>query len=86
MLSACIRRLLQRLSRTGLFLMVGLVAALAVVALQFPPAALAQAPDGAVTVVKGVSDQLSSVSYWPGYFQSLDQGCEHSLYFSCCLR
>ena len=41
----------------GLFLpcqslVIGLVAALAVIALQLPPAALAQASDGEVTVVK----------------------------------
>ena len=52
MFSTFTRWLLQRLPRTGLFLMVGLVAALAVIALQSPPAALAQDSGGEVTVVK----------------------------------
>ena len=47
MFSTFTRWFLQRLPRTGLFLpcrslAIGLVAALAVIALQFPPAALAQ--------------------------------------------
>ncbi len=44
--------LLQRLPRTGLFLTLWLMAALAVIALQSPPAALAQDSGGEVTVVK----------------------------------
>ena len=43
---------MQRLPRTGLFLTLGLVAALAVIALQSPPEALAQDSGGEVTVVK----------------------------------
>ncbi len=50
MFSTFTRWFLQRLPRTGLFL--GLVAALAVIALQSPPAALAQDSGGGVTVVK----------------------------------
>ena len=52
MFSTFTRWLLQRLPRTGLFLTLGLVAALAVIALQSPPAALAQDSGGEVTVVK----------------------------------
>ena len=52
MFSTFTRWFLQRLPRTGLFLTLGLMAALAVIALQSPPAALAQASDGEVTVVK----------------------------------
>jgi len=52
MFSTFTRWLLQRLPRTGLFLTLGLVAALAVIALQSPPEALAQDSGGEVTVVK----------------------------------
>ena len=52
MFSTFTRWFLQRLPRTGLFLTLGLVAALAVIALQSPPAALAQDSGGEVTVVK----------------------------------
>ena len=52
MFSTFTRCLLQRLPRTGLFLTRWLMAALAVIALQSPPAALAQDSGGEVTVVK----------------------------------
>ena len=52
MLSTSTHRFLPRLSRTVLSLTVGIVVALAVIALQFPLAALAQAPNEKVTVVK----------------------------------
>lgn len=52
MFSTFTRWLLQRLPRTGLFLTLGLMAVLAVIALQSPPAALAQDSGGEVTVVK----------------------------------
>jgi len=52
MFSTFTRWLLQRPPRTGLFLTLGLVAALAVIALQSPPEALAQDSGGEVTVVK----------------------------------
>ena len=52
MFSTFTRWLLQRLPRTGLFLTLWLMAALAVIALQSPPAALAQDSGGEVTVVK----------------------------------
>ena len=52
MFSTFTRWLLQRLPRTGLFLTRWLMAALAVIALQSPPAALAQDSGGEVTVVK----------------------------------
>ena len=52
MFSTFTRWFFQRLPRIGLFLTVGFVAALAVIALQSPPAALAQDSGGEVTVVK----------------------------------